>query len=507
MRRVPLLTLLAALAVGPATAVLAAPAAPGAGPQPGSPAYVARDNQNMADSYGRQTGPNGQLRNPAFLPALVTATNATEAAQLMAQAATPNRPALTPGNVVPGWNMGNPLRAGWAGSRGRVVPVAYTNRYGALIRGHVYAPRPGARDPYTHLRLHAPFPGVVITTGSIQGSEGMYAWLAEDLAERGYVVLTYDVQGQGTSETLPHQGPQAELPYCSPAAKPAPGETTGCPGVPSQQTSNFVFGTLDAISFFLSTPRAPYRDPAAGSARVNHFNPLWTLFDRSPDRRTATPGRTTRLAIVGHSLGATAVSYVQAVDKRVEAVVALDKLTTSPGFDAMGAMKPVVPALGVQSEYFFNPVPYWAQGYGPYGGSSGPPDPSKAPDPARERKTGFDGWTKSGVDSMLIVPRASTHLEYTDIALVLPASRYGQDLTSHYVQAWLGKYLRHDPSADAALLATSFRYLEPVGHGVWAPVSLRRDGLLSFYFCSAWDFRTSAGQRAVDGDVIHDGCR
>ena len=27
---------------------------------------------------------------------------------------------------------------------------------------------------------------------------------------------------------------------------------------------------------------------------------------------------------------------------------------------------------------------------------------------------------------MLIVPRASTHLEYTDISYVLPASRYGQ---------------------------------------------------------------------------------
>ena len=44
-----------------------------------------------------------------------------------------------------------------------------------------------------------PYPGVVITTGSVQGSERMYWWLAQDLAERGYVVLTYDVQGQGTS--------------------------------------------------------------------------------------------------------------------------------------------------------------------------------------------------------------------------------------------------------------------------------------------------------------------
>ena len=54
---------------------------------------------------------------------------------------------------------------------------------------------------------------------------------------------------------------------------------------------------------------------------------------------------------------------------------------------------------------------------------------------------------------MVIVPRASTHLEYTDIAYVLPASRYGQAVASIYTQAWLAKYLQHDPAADDVLLA------------------------------------------------------
>ena len=35
------------------------------------------DLQNMADAYGRITGPGGQLRNPAYLPALVAASSAT----------------------------------------------------------------------------------------------------------------------------------------------------------------------------------------------------------------------------------------------------------------------------------------------------------------------------------------------------------------------------------------------------------------------------------------------
>src|SRR4051795_153411 len=358
MGRICLLAALLALA-------LAAPSQ-AAGPKPGSPEYVQRDNQNIADAYGRQTAPDGQVGNPAYLPALVAEGNEVGLTQLAQQAASPNHVALTPGNVFPGWNAGNPLRRGWTGRRGIRTAVSWTNRYGALIRGDVFAPLPGAKDPYTGKRLKGQFPGVVITTGSVQGSERMYWWLAEDLAERGYVVLTYDVQGQGTSETLPHQGPVADLPYCDLAAPPAAGEQSPCPGVPFQQTSNFVYGTEDAISFFLSTPSKRYPNPAAGSAQVNAYNPVWKQFDRSPDPHPATPGRTTRLAIAGHSLGALAVSYVQAVDPRVEAVVALDKLSTSTDlngsgeFTALGALKPVVPSMGVQSEYGFTVAPYFA---------------------------------------------------------------------------------------------------------------------------------------------------
>ena len=60
-----------------------------------------------------------------------------------------------------------------------------------------WRPLPGATDPYTSKKLVGPFPGVVITTGSIQGSQGMYEWLAEDLAERGYVVVAFDSLGTG----------------------------------------------------------------------------------------------------------------------------------------------------------------------------------------------------------------------------------------------------------------------------------------------------------------------
>jgi hypothetical protein len=452
-------------------------------PAPGSPEYVARDTQNVADAYGRQTGPGGQLRNPLYLAQLAPGSTAQGLQQLADQAARPGRPAISPGAVFPGWNRGNPLRDGWEETRGIRREVAFTNRYGALLRGDVFAPRPGARDPYTGAALRPPYPGVVITTGSVQGSERMYWWLAQDLAERGYVVLTYDVQGQGRSETFPHAGPVNAVPFCNPFATPAQDEQSGCPGVPAQQPSNFVVGTQDALTFFLATPSDPYANPGSEGTPVDAYNPLHALLDRSPDTRTATPGRTTRVAIVGHSLGAFAVSYVQGVDDRVEAVVALDKLSAggSTGAGTLPPTTPVVPALGVQSEYGFTVAPYYLNN-----GSSLTPTPGSpmdAPDPRREEKTGFDLWRGAGVDSMVVVPRASTHLEYTDIPLALPASRYGQDLTSVYVQAWLDRYLKH---RDTPLLARSFRYLEPVGAGAWAPVTLQRDDLLSFYYCSGY---------------------
>ncbi len=500
MRRTLILLLSACLTV----TALAAPSA-GAEPEPTDPAFVLRDLGNVSDAYGRIHGSGGQLRNPAYLPALVEQGTAVGVAQLLTQVAHPTRLALTAGNVFPGWNVGNPLRAGWDGTRGRSEQVAFTNRYGALLRGTVYRPLPGARDPYTGKRLRGPYPGVVITPGSVQGSEGMYVWLAQDLAERGYVVLTYDVQGQGTSETLPHLGEQVPaLPFCNPFAEPLDGEQLGCPGVPFQQLSNFVVGTEDALDFFTSTPRKHYPNPQSTPAEVTEFNPFWRSFDRRPDPHPATPGRRTRIAIIGHSMGARAVSEVQGTDRRVAAVVALDKLA-GPGGDEMAPgvpgndVRPRVPALAVQSEYGFTVNPWFL-----HGGSALVPGPSPdGPDPMRERSTGFDAWRQAGVDSMLVVPRASTHLEYTDIPLVLPASRHGQALTSVYVQRWLDRYLKH--RAAAPLLARTFRYLEPAGNGRWQPTTLRRKPLLSFYYCSAYSFHDGTRMRR-DLDVSGVGC-
>lgn len=449
-------------------------------PKPGSVPYVARDLRNINDAYGRVIGPGGQVANPNYLPALVRESSLLTATQLLAQAATPTRPVISAGQLVPGWNVGNPLRAGWNGTRGVSTRVSFLNRYGALLRGTVYAPKPGAKDPYTGATLTGPFPGVVITPGSVQGSEGMYVWLAQDLAERGYVVLTYDVQGQGTSETLPHTTGSA-LPFCNPLAPAVDGNMFGCPGVPFQQLANFTTGTLDALDFFLSDA-----------------NPYLGAIDRTPDSDSVTPGRSSRIAIIGHSLGAAAVSHVQGTDERVAAVVALDKLQGPGDTSAFGAVSPaedlvpVVPALAVQSEYGFTVSPYLLSK-----GSSLVPS-AGLPVPTRERSTGYDDWLAAGKDALLVVPRASTHLEYTDIPYVLPASRYGQALTSVYVQAFLERYLKHR-GTDDSLVGSTLRYLEPRGKGVWAPVTMDRDANLSFYYCSAYSLHSGP---LADGPVL-----
>ncbi|MBZ5733471.1 alpha/beta hydrolase [Nocardioides sp. TRM66260-LWL] len=491
-----LVTLALGLAAAPATAAAPHPVAP------------QDDVANMAEAYGRITGPGGQLQNPAYLPALATQVPLVTVTQLLAQLADPLRLSVTPALAVPGWNVGNPLRAGWDGTRGRSRTVAFTNRYGARLAGTLYAPLEGARDPYTGRPLQAPYPAVVLTPGSVGGSQGMYRWLAQDLAERGYLVLSYDVQGQGTSETLPHTTGQA-FPFCNPfdgvQGDPAQGtaDVLPCPGVPFQQLSNFTTGTVDALDFLTSTPTARYPNPGSAGTRVDGFNPWWRLFDRSPLPRPTAPGRTSRIAVIGHSMGAFAASRVQGYDRRISTIVALDKLgnvdTGLPIPTVTGTVKPVVPALGVQSEYGFAVTPALLSG-----GSSLFPAPSpEGVDPAREKATGFDRWTKAGVDSMVLVPRASTHLEYTDIPLVLPASRYGQALTSAITQRWLDRYLRG--GALAPLLAPRLRYLEPTGNGVWAPITLDRPGISSERFCSAYSLRSGA-RRLVDGDWTKVGC-
>jgi hypothetical protein len=299
------------------------------------------------------------------------------------------------------------------------VEVAYTARTGAKVVAHLFSDgRPG------------PHPGIVITPGSLQGMQQWYWWAARSLSDAGYQVLTFDAQGQGFAETFGH----------------APGDLapTGA-GFPFQQEGNFVDGTVDALRFLLSTPAHPYvpagwsaadvaKAKAAGDASIAWANPLASRLDPN------------RLGLAGHSLGARAVSVVQqcsdlgTVWKRlplctgrsfpIKVVVAWDRLSAD-------GVVPVVPAMDQQADgYFLNPQPAFT-----------------APEP-RDHLGGLDAWTRAGLDAYALTIRGGTHIEWTDIPYVLPATSYGHLAVEHYTRAWIDRYLSPSQSVREQASAT-----------------------------------------------------
>ena len=199
---------------------------------------------------------------------------------------------------------------------GLVKPVLFTARDGATISGHVWATAAGP----------AKRPGVVITDGSVQADQQMYWYLAQTLAKEGYVVLTFDPQGQGQSDTL-GQGPDT--------LEGVPAQTSGTP---------FYDGTEDAIDFFLSTPSQPYEPVRSCRTGTSHA--------------TKQNQRVTE--------GFDAVSYIAQWDPRVKAVVALDNLgvpkasdeAPCPADPADRATVPITkPGLGISADYGLPPTP------------------------------------------------------------------------------------------------------------------------------------------------------
>jgi len=432
-----------------ATALLAAPVAHAAGdPEPGTPEWRQRDAGNMAIAGSGRF--QDEYANPAFGRQFNTVTPGTFTQQLTDQYEHPDRPMVTLGTLLPGGTTGDPFRVHWADApdaRGTRIHIEYFNRYGSRITGNVWAPRDLAA---------CPCPGIVITTGSIQGDEELYWWAAQGLAEAGYIVMTYDVQGQGQSETLPH----GITDFCDPLnmdpdaswkqpQEDGQTETGICAGVPFQQSTNFVLGTWDALKFFRSTA-----------------NPLHAEVDFS------------RVGLAGHSLGASAVTIVgndPAAD--VKAVVAWD----NAGLPANEA--PLVPTMGQNAEYFFNPTPTDdLTGY-------------------NSKITTFERFRAAGIPSMQIALRHSTHLEWTFVPWILPADHDGERVAMYYTRAWFDRYLKGDTNADNRLLSATFDSsadASAIGAGAYDPatdsnVPWKIAGQdvachLSFYYRSAYAF-------------------
>jgi alpha-beta hydrolase superfamily lysophospholipase len=397
---------------------------PAGRPAPGSPEWQQRDTQNQ---YCATLRLRDQFASPAFGFGNTTEGGSLWVDQASQQAGEPAHPHGGVTTLAPGSQAADPFRtlSRWTeAGRGRVAPIKFTALDGAQLRGHVFLPPATVRKP------KGGYPGVVITDGSVQAYENLYYWAAEDLAAGGYMVMTYDVQGQGDSDLFPANCPDPSNPAVS------------CPGVPYQQNYNFYQGAEDSLSFFLASAK----HPSGGS-----YNPWFRSLDR------------TRIAVAGHSLGAAAVSVVGQCDKRVKTLVAWDNLSAIK--DCSGVTIPSryrskalihAPALALTNDYAFNPQPM-----------SSPPDP-------HARDKGYQQIAATGLDAQIVAFRNATHLTYSYIPAALPANELSERMASYYTRAWLDLELRRDPAGFRRLTARKFdksadRY--SIGAGVYDPTA------------------------------------
>ena len=232
----------------------------------------------------------------------------------------------------------------------------------------------------------------MITTGSVQAPERLYWGTAATLAKHGYVVLTYDTQGQGRSDTFGEGVDRID-------------------GVPSQAGRPFYDGTEDALDFLLSTAGEALR-PAP---ELHHRHRPLARSRTAASPRASTPPSTrsrdlvdpTRVGIAGHSLGAAAVSYVGQIDDRVDAIAAWDNLRARAGSPA----GPAVCAVRARRRARPNP-PITKPALGHLQRLRARPRRRTPPTPTREAKNaGFVAYKAAGVDSMEFNIRGGTHYE------------------------------------------------------------------------------------------------
>jgi dienelactone hydrolase len=469
-----------------------------------APAMAAFDPAVEAKNYSKTSERAAIYDTPEYQAQLRTVSAQNLAEALAIQGADPEREFTS--DVC--WNGGD----GCAGDvrlydwekngYGIVKPVLFTARNGATLSGHVWATKAGP----------AKRPGIVITNGSVQADEQMYWFAAQALAKAGYVVLTWDPQGQGQSDTRGESPDQDE-------------------GVPAQSDGRpFFDGTEDALDFFFSTPDHPYAPETSCSTGTSHapkqdrrvkaglnaaYNPYWELFDGK------------RVGLAGHSYGAAGASYIGQWDKRVDAIVAWDNLSQpSPGngsqsfppgekgcpahpedrtdlTQSLGPKTDGKPALGMSADYFLPPEP----------NTSEPPSPAEcdAVGTAYEQGTpptqdqglnckslASKEYSKHGVDTGELVIRGGSHLDFSWIPNhAFGATLRGADMIDWYTTAWFDKYVKGDPTADQRLLTNRWRHDDQE-----AAVDPDHDGnVFSFYHPSRLDFTLANGKKVTCEDV------
>jgi dienelactone hydrolase len=434
IRALAALCALGAVLTGPAPCLAQDPA-------PGSPEWHAREAQNFADASGRAVD----------------------------WAASPDAPA--PGTA-------DPRRAidRWNHARGAVIPIAYRNRYQARIVGHLWRPKAAT----------GPLPAVVFVNGYGETDE-TYNWAAEDLAEHGYLVMTFNPQGDGGSDAKP--APQ----YCRPGGAWTQPQEMGIreQGSCAGQDPPVVLTGQGTSATFVVTGRVGDEDVSGADPVYRALAPRYVLgaldavafllSGRNPWRASVDPEQ---VGAAGHSVGAWAALMVANGDplRRFRAAVALDSYH---GFDF--GVTGTEPTLLVQSEQENVLGPRLVA-----------PSSPRSPHQLHPTRAVFSALRARGVDTGFFVLRGSTHADFSDS--FVQASRRGQRVATYLSLAWLDAHLRDGARARSGrrrLHAERFDRsadVSSIGTGTYDPSSGRNvpyaiDGSpvaahLSFYYPS-----------------------
>lgn len=312
--------------------------------------------------------------------------------------------------------------ARWSASRGTHYDVAFTNRYGATLRGDLYAPALPFVDPVTGASSEGPFPVVMFLPGYGSAREP-YRWAPQGFAEAGYVALSFDPQGYGESD----RDPQPREEFCDPEGwwtQPQEMdfvENGECAGQSDGSITDVTVGQVQALAV---------DDWEAAQRVYNEASPqlIFGAFDAADWLASpANPARDlvdeTRFAIAGHSLGAYGAMMVAngGADARFLAAV---------GWDGYGVMDygvaPTVPTMFQQSQQ--------ENALGPRVVA---PDPEGL-HPTRATHAAFGA---ACVPSTFVVLGASTHGEWA-FSPFAEASRLGERVAFYHALAWFGAFVK-----------------------------------------------------------------
>lgn len=409
--------------------------------------YTAKWLQCEADSY-RLIGKASEesLSNPTLQKASLMQAGKQVVEFLDVSSKDPQRinTLLSPSSLAMLPVMGDPFRhPDSPGPNGRqfyeneaqVQPVLFYDRTCSRLQGQIWLPK--------NFQAERKLPAVIINNGSVVGTQVMYFWAAQALVRAGYMVMTFDHRSQGRSDAI------------------SPNGMVGS----NIEPSVFWLNLIDAIDFLRSSPQKPHpQKQICGTALMtNSFNPFHQHLDLE------------RLGAVGHSFGAAGVTFAQSygakpgaddwpglIDREnpIKAIVAWDALgypdspihaNGGPVFRGLGnyagpsynltgtpypAIVPRVPALDIPSDFGALALPHLLG----------------------ERKDhfmpAFNLWKNKGLSTMVVVPHASTHTQFSQNPFVPASSWCGNPeveqcntgwvipMAEHYTVAWFDRWLK-----------------------------------------------------------------